>query len=65
MLLFNSFNEQMDAWLLVTPTECAVEPLEALDNEIRELMSITSELESLWRLLALETKTPYVQRALT
>lgn len=65
MLLFNSFNEQMDAWLLVTPAECAVEPLEALDNEIRELVSITSELESLWRLLALETKTPYVQRALT
>jgi hypothetical protein len=54
----------MEAWLLDTPAVWAVEPLEALDNEIRELMSTTSDLETLWRLLALDTKTPYVQRAL-
>lgn len=60
------FNEQMEAlraWLMDTP-HVNVEPADALDKVLRSANTTTSELESLWKELALRTKTPYVQKAL-
>ena len=54
----------LTAWLADTHITLVVEPLHALDVEIRELSSTTADLEALWKELSLQSKTPYVQKAL-
>jgi len=56
--------DSLVAWLADTHITISVEPLHALDLEIRELSTKTAELEALWKELSLQSKTPYVKRAL-
>lgn len=51
------------AWLDMVDT-VDVHCVDALDREIHELLSTTTELENLWKDLAMQTKTDYVKRAL-
>lgn len=56
--------ESIHAWLLEADADMFIEPLHGLDVVLRQLMSATTDLEGLWKELALRTKTPYVRRAL-